>query len=103
MWTMVRVWGPCGVGSCADIMVCDIGRSGKNKTPSKKLAKLLGEDVTAIPFNPTVPPPNQPETPWYLSDDFESGEIIFDDKGGVKAGTLKALVIRLTQHSSTGE
>ncbi|WVQ99820.1 hypothetical protein IAU59_006963 [Kwoniella sp. CBS 9459] len=75
--------------------------STRGKTPSKKLAKLLGEDVTAISMNATVPPPAPPETPWYLSDDFAPGEIIFDDKGGVKAGSLKALVVRLTQHSST--
>ncbi|OCF40495.1 hypothetical protein I317_05665 [Kwoniella heveanensis CBS 569] len=75
--------------------------STRGKTPSKKLAKLLGEDVSAIPINATVPPPALPETPWYLSDDFAPGEIIFDDKGGVKAGSLKALVVRLTQHSST--
>ncbi|WVF72599.1 hypothetical protein IAT40_007417 [Kwoniella sp. CBS 6097] len=75
--------------------------STRGKTPSKKLAKLLGEDVSAIPMNATVPPPAPPETPWYLSDDFAPGEIIFDDKGGVKAGSLKALVVRLTQHSST--
>ncbi|WVQ68268.1 uncharacterized protein L199_006475 [Kwoniella botswanensis] len=73
----------------------------RNKTPSKKLAKLLGEDMSQLPINATVPPPAPPETPWYLSDDFVPGEIIFDDKGGVKAGSLRALVVRLTQHSST--
>nr|XP_018261262.1 uncharacterized protein I303_05698 [Kwoniella dejecticola CBS 10117]OBR83420.1 hypothetical protein I303_05698 [Kwoniella dejecticola CBS 10117] len=75
--------------------------SQRNKTPSKKLAKLLGEDMSSIPINASVPPPAPPETPWYLSDDFVPGEIIFDDKGGVKAGSLRALVVRLTQHSST--
>ncbi|WRT68200.1 uncharacterized protein IL334_005175 [Kwoniella shivajii] len=77
--------------------------SQRNKTPSKKLTKLLGEDMSQIQINPTVPPPPPapPESPWYLSDDFIPGEIIFDDKGGVKAGTLTALVVRLTQHSST--
>ncbi|WWD18895.1 hypothetical protein CI109_103350 [Kwoniella shandongensis] len=86
----------------------DDGRgSGRGKTPNKKLAKIFGEDVTHIPVHPSIPPPSLSapptvhETPWYLSDDFEEGEIIFDDKGGVKAGTLTALVIRLTQHSST--
>ncbi|WVQ83901.1 hypothetical protein IAT38_006045 [Cryptococcus sp. DSM 104549] len=77
---------------------------GKAQPPSqsKKLAKLLGEDMSTIPMVSVPPPmPSQPEAPWYLMDDFEPGEIIFDDKGGVKAGTLRALVIRLTQHSST--
>ncbi|WVW85840.1 hypothetical protein I302_107878 [Kwoniella bestiolae CBS 10118] len=73
----------------------------RNKTPSKKLAKLLGEDMSQLPINASVPPPAPPETPWYLLDDFVPGEIIFDDKGGVKAGSLRALVVRLTQHSST--
>jgi len=43
-----------------------------------------------------------PERPWYLGEDYDPSEIVFDDKGGVKAGTLKALVARLTPHGSTG-
>jgi hypothetical protein len=42
-----------------------------------------------------------PETPWYLGEDYDPSEIVFDDKGGVKAGTLRALVARLTPHGST--
>ncbi|KAK8854953.1 hypothetical protein IAR55_003693 [Kwoniella newhampshirensis] len=84
----------------------DDGRGSSRGKPSKKLAKIFGEDLAHIPVHPSVPPPalstsTHTEAPWYLSDDFEQGEIIFDDKGGVKGGTLKALVIRLTQHSST--
>ncbi|ODN75196.1 hypothetical protein L202_06394 [Cryptococcus amylolentus CBS 6039] len=86
------------------------------KAPSKKLAKLLGEDMSAIPVVSVPPPqgqqqqgggpsnvglPTQPETPWYMMDDYVPGEIIFDDKGAVKAGTLRALVVRLTSHSIT--
>ncbi|WVQ76637.1 hypothetical protein IAR50_006310 [Cryptococcus sp. DSM 104548] len=84
------------------------------KGPSKKLAKLLGEDVSTIPVVSVPPPqgqhqqvggqsgvPAQPETPWYMMDDYVPGEIIFDDKGAVKAGTLRALVVRLTSHSIT--
>ncbi|EIW67419.1 hypothetical protein TREMEDRAFT_33759 [Tremella mesenterica DSM 1558] len=86
----------------------------KPNQPSRKLAKLLGDDIF---INNTVPPPhstnpqnqNQPistnpsqnqasETPWYLGEDYEPNEIIFDDKGAVKAGTLKALIARLTPH-----
>jgi son of sevenless-like protein len=42
-----------------------------------------------------------PETPWYLGEDYDPSEIVVDDKGGVKAGTLRALVARLTPHGST--
>ena len=54
----------------------------------------------------TIPPPlppmiPMPETPWYLGEDYDPSEIVFDDKGGVKAGTLRALVARLTPHGST--
>ncbi|OXG72976.1 cell division control protein 25 [Cryptococcus neoformans var. grubii Br795] len=85
------------------------------KGTSKKLAKLLGEDVSQIPAV-SVPPPHphpyriqqhqmhrpplaQPETPWYMMDDYVAGEIIFDEKGAVKAGTLRALIVRLTSHT----
>jgi son of sevenless-like protein len=50
------------------------------------------------PLPPMIP---MPETPWYLGEDYDPSEIVFDDKGGVKAGTLRALVARLTPHGST--
>ena len=85
-------------------------RNNRNRAgPSKKLAKILGEDVSTFgnPANlpPSLAPPVQiiPETPWYLKEDYDPQDIIFDDKGGVRAGTLKALVARLTPHGSTGE
>lgn len=113
----------------------------KKEKGIKKLAKMLGEDVSHLPISPPPPPqppiippvilqqqlqrqqslsnsvdirtppsasfghismPPQTEMPWYLSEDFIPEEIIFDDKGGVKAGTLRALVVRLTPHGSTG-
>nr|ODN85994.1 hypothetical protein L203_04494 [Cryptococcus depauperatus CBS 7841] len=117
----------------------DDGPKSKGTGTSKKLAKLLGEDVSQIavvtvppphshshslsqPHHLAGPPPTQPlhsiqaqplhatqqigppappETPWYMMDDYVPGEIIFDDKGAVKAGTLRALVVRLTSHSIT--
>jgi son of sevenless-like protein len=51
------------------------------------------------PLPPLIIP--MPETPWYLGEDYDPSEIVFDDKGGVKAGTLRALVARLTPHGST--
>ena len=44
-----------------------------------------------------------PEVPSYLGDDYVGNELVLDDKGGVKAGTLRALVVRLTQHGTAGE
>jgi son of sevenless-like protein len=41
------------------------------------------------------------ETPWYMGEDYPASDIIFDDKGAVRAGTLPALVARLTPHGST--
>jgi son of sevenless-like protein len=58
------------------------------------LAKILGEEAP-------VPPPVI-EIPWYLNEDYNPTEIILDDKGNVKAGTLKALVSKLTSHGQTG-
>lgn len=49
-----------------------------------------------------LPPTPIPERPWYLGEDYDPSDIVFDDKGNVKAGTLKALVARLTPHGSTG-
>jgi son of sevenless-like protein len=85
----------------------------KSKGQSKKLAKLLGEDFTAsqagpAPFASIPPPPSvpaflsPPETPWYLGDDYAPADIVIDDKGQVRGGTLPALVARLTPHGATG-
>ncbi|KAL7423553.1 cell division cycle-related protein [Cryptotrichosporon argae] len=89
----------------------DDGRGTKSKAGSKKLAKLLGEDAFAAGLPATVPPPGPfsaplppappPEVPFYLASDYGPGEIIFDDKGKVKAGTIEALIERLTPHTTT--
>jgi son of sevenless-like protein len=96
-------------------MILHADALGRRTKPSRsnKLAKLLGEDSFAqIPTNvlppqaqtvpaPLVPAP-VPERPWYLGEDYDPSEIVFDNKGTVKAGTLRALVARLTPHGSTG-
>ena len=83
------------------ILIWTSGRGmSRAKPSSRKLVKVLGEDLQSLQ---SVPGPSaQPDAPWYLRDDYEPGEIIFDDRGGVKAGTLRALIARLTPHGSTG-
>ena len=76
------------------------GTTNRVKTPNRKLAKILGEEIHSLPTAPG--PPVQHESPWFLGDDYGPGEIVFDDRGGVRAGTLRALVARLTSHGSTG-
>ncbi|KAI7901110.1 ras guanine nucleotide exchange factor domain-containing protein [Cokeromyces recurvatus] len=39
------------------------------------------------------------ETPWYLTSDIDSNEIVYSMEGKVKGGTLHALVQYLTQHN----
>ncbi len=77
----------------------------RNKAGNKKLAKLLGEDslASAVPITPRPSLPPVIQTPWYLGSDYGPGEIVYDDKGGVKAGTLRAFIERLTSHVSTGQ
>lgn len=79
-----------------------------------KMRKLLGSDApdTAVP--PSQPSsitkdsfssakslvadgPPQAQIPWFLENEFES-DLSYDYKGNVKAGTLLALVERLTRH-----
>jgi son of sevenless-like protein len=82
--------------SWSDIADLEVGRQrSKNVGPSRKVAQLLGEHVP-------VPAPVI-ETPWYLGEDYLPSDIVFDDKGAVKAGTLRALVARLTPHGQTGK
>jgi son of sevenless-like protein len=42
------------------------------------------------------------ETPWYLGNDYPPGDLVYEEDKGVKAGTLQALVERLTPHINTG-
>ena len=77
----------------------DTGQS--RKASNRKLVKLLGEDSFEAPPS-TSSAPALPELPWYMQDEYGKEELVFDDKGGVKAGTLPALVAKLTPHGSTG-
>ena len=69
---------------------------------SRKLAKILGEDPRNI--SSAIPPPiiTPTETPWYLREDFDPQELLWDHDGvSVYAATLEALVKKLTPHGST--
>ncbi|KAF7299199.1 hypothetical protein MIND_00868600 [Mycena indigotica] len=71
-------------------------RSPPRPSGSSKLAKILGAD-----YAKSVPPPPEPEAPpkpWYLQPSYSPTEIMMDADGGVRAGTVPALVERLTAH-----
>ncbi|KAJ7288493.1 ras guanine nucleotide exchange factor domain-containing protein [Mycena rebaudengoi] len=62
---------------------------------SSKLAKILGADYAkSVP----TPEPERPPQPWYLLPTYSPTEILIDPDGTVRAGTVPALVERLTAH-----
>ncbi|KAF7365388.1 hypothetical protein MVEN_00411200 [Mycena venus] len=68
----------------------------KPRSGSSKLAYILGDEYKA-----TVPKPPEPELPprpWYLQPTYSPTEIAIDPDGSVRAGTVSALVERLTAH-----
>lgn len=71
------------------------------RQPSQSQHPYEGRTPLSASFS-SIPLPST-ETPWYLCEDYAPEEIIFDDKGSVKAGTLRALVCRLTPHQTAGE
>ncbi|KAJ7134422.1 ras guanine nucleotide exchange factor domain-containing protein [Mycena epipterygia] len=75
--------------------------ASKTKSPPRpsgnsKLAKILGADYAATV--PTPPEPELPPRPWYLQPTYSPTEILIDPDGTVRAGTVPALVERLTAH-----
>ncbi|OAX41110.1 ras GEF [Rhizopogon vinicolor AM-OR11-026] len=61
-------------------------------TNARKIKKILGDD----------PPEHIISTkPWYLRPDYTKNDIIIDVDGSVRAGTVPALVERLTSHDSS--
>lgn len=78
--------------------------------PSKKLSRIKDDRSSMILSSP---PPTAPMSappaaamraapPWYLASDYPPGDIVFDEeKGTVKAGTIRALIERLTPHTSS--
>ncbi|CAK5270285.1 unnamed protein product [Mycena citricolor] len=70
-------------------------RSGKNK-----LTQMLGPDFLRAgpPQPPTPEPEERPPRPWYLQASYSPTDISIDQDGAVRAGTISALVERLTAH-----
>ncbi|KAJ7164624.1 ras guanine nucleotide exchange factor domain-containing protein [Mycena crocata] len=71
-------------------------KSPPRPSGNSKLAKILGADYAASV--PTPPEPELPPRPWYLQPTYSPTEILIDPDGTVRAGTVPALVERLTAH-----
>ena len=69
----------------------------------KKLAKWLGEEEVSEILDPTSIRPRVEENPSYLAVDYSNDDVILYMDGTVKAGTLPALIERLTLHDRTGK
>ncbi|GMK58437.1 hypothetical protein CspeluHIS016_0504690 [Cutaneotrichosporon spelunceum] len=77
--------------------------------PSKKYPRIKEDRSSMILTHPPPAPMSAPPAaamraapPWYLSSDYLPGDIVFDEeKGTVKAGTIRALIERLTPHTSS--
>ncbi|CCO29169.1 hypothetical protein BN14_03173 [Rhizoctonia solani AG-1 IB] len=79
----------------------DLGNRGPPRV-NNKILKLLGDDAAAElarSGGAITPAPIVDTTPWYLKPTYnEPPEIQFNTDGGVRGGTLPALVERLTMH-----
>lgn len=63
-----------------------------------KIRKLLGDDAPERYIDNA----NADAKPWYLRSAFGREEILINPDGGIRAGTLHALVERLTTHEYRG-
>lgn len=73
--------------------------SAKSPPRGNKLFQVLGAEAPSHYIKKL----NADATPWYLKPDYIPGDIIMDAKDGtVKAGTVQALVQRLTSHENPG-
>ena len=72
---------------------------GSSKLEKSKLEKILGAEY-ADKVAADVAADLQP---WYLRTTYNSQEILIDNDGSVRGGTVTALVERLTAHEQAGE
>ncbi|KAJ6584771.1 ras guanine nucleotide exchange factor domain-containing protein [Mycena capillaripes] len=63
---------------------------------NSKLTQILGADYAKSV--PKTPEPELPPRPWYLQPTYNPSEIAIEPDGSVRAGTVTALVERLTAH-----
>ena len=63
-----------------------------------KLLRVLGDAPTHL-----IDQLNAKTKPWYLRPNYEESEIQIEPDGKVRAGTVPALVERLTAHEHSGE
>ncbi|QRV77634.1 cell division control protein 25 [Ceratobasidium sp. AG-Ba] len=72
--------------------------TGARPRPTNKLKRLLGDEAPAGD-QPIIPEPIVDSTPWYLKPTYsDPKQILTNTDGGVRGGTLPALVERLTMH-----
>ncbi|KAF8208737.1 ras guanine nucleotide exchange factor domain-containing protein [Mycena galopus ATCC 62051] len=64
----------------------------------KDLSKILGKEYNKSGARVQTPEPEAPPQPWYLEPAYSPMEIAIEADGSVRAGTVPALVERLTAH-----
>lgn len=64
-----------------------------------KIRQLLGEDAPERYIDNA----NADSKPWYLRSDYNRDDLVLNPDGGIRAGTLPALVERLTSHDYGGK
>ncbi|KAJ7712427.1 ras guanine nucleotide exchange factor domain-containing protein [Mycena metata] len=70
--------------------------SSRPKRRGKKLEDILGKEYASQA--PKAPEPELPPKPWYLQPSYSPTEFVIEGDGTVRAGTVPALVERLTAH-----
>ncbi|KAJ7857609.1 ras guanine nucleotide exchange factor domain-containing protein [Mycena olivaceomarginata] len=73
-----------------------LSSKAKPRSGNSKLARILGDEYKSTV--PKAPEPELPPRPWYLQPTYSPTEIAIDPDGSVRAGTVPALVERLTAH-----
>lgn len=68
-------------------------------TRATKIRQLLGEDAPER----YIEIANADQKPWYLRSDHNKDEIVLNPDGGIRAGSMSALVERLTTHEYSGK
>jgi son of sevenless-like protein len=87
------------LNTCSDLKTAlsEDALKRRGEAAAKKLEKVLG-DLPTHYFNTVT----AEAKPWYLRPNYDPSEIIIDPDGGVRGGTVPALVERLTAHEHGG-